>query len=201
MVIHTWTCLYISGWLSEEVRFFVCRYLCFVSYLQVCKKSLTRTPTITRYVILHVYHCWLILKSSLRVLRPGTEAMNVACLAFQFSNVAVIILLKFYHNYICWRTYFLIKQIEYLFKKHFDHSRISPQRFQRTSKKPSQRTGKLSALLDEDEDDSDVKDSEDENEGSGELRKEKVSMVKTPIEQEIKELESCWHLIFFKCPS
>ena len=84
-----------------------------------------------------------------------------------------------------------------IYLNNTDHSRISPKRFQRTSRKPSQRTGKLSALLDEDEDDSDVKDSEDENEDSGELRKEKVSVIKTPIEQEIKELESCWHLIFF----
>ncbi|KAL9976271.1 hypothetical protein ACROYT_G013554 [Oculina patagonica] len=43
----------------------------------------------------------------------------------------------------------------------------------RSSKKPSQRTGKLSALLDDDADDSDAKSSEDENEDGGKLRKEK----------------------------
>lgn len=55
--------------------------------------------------------------------------------------------------------------------------------FQKQSKKLSQRSAKLSTLLDDDDDDdSDAKDSKGENKDSEKLGKEKVCMVKIPME-------------------
>lgn len=77
-------------------------------------------------------------------------------------------------NHVEIASFLCLARAEYLSNNHFDHISLL-KRFQKTFKKRSQRTGKLSALLDDDDGESDAKGSEDENEESEKVRKERVS--------------------------